>query len=360
MTWEWSGSKVLIVMILLFLSAFASSSETAFFSLNRFQLRRLRDRYHAAYARISSLIAYPGRLLVLILLINEVVNIAISSLIAEMVHTNRAPLSSVLHLLANLPDGGNAEWLLVSIVSMAITLPILLIFGEITPKIMASKMNKLIAIINSKILSPLSTLLRPILVAVDGAIGFFLKGIQAQGRDPLSKKLSTLSEEDFLVLMEEGHREGTVNQDERKLITNVLEFDNSTVAEVMTPIAEVFCVPDDAKLWNILPEIRAQKYSRIAVYHKTLRNIVGILYVKSLLKLQNNAQLREMPVKEMMTPALYIKTEMHLSALFTKFKTAKTHIAICTDRHGGTLGLVTMEDVLESIFGDIEDERDVR
>lgn len=360
MTWEWNDSKALAVAILLFFSAFASSSETAFFSLNRFQVRRIRDRYRTAYGRISALLSHPGRLLVLILLINEIVNITISSLIAEMVHANRAPLSYLLSWAFQATDNGNAEWLLVSFVSLAITIPILLIFGEITPKIIAVKINKLVAITNSKILSPLSILLRPVLAAIDGTIGFFLKGIKAKGRDPLSKTLSTLSEEDFLVLMEEGHREGTVNQDERELITNVLEFDDSTVSEVMIPIVDVFCLADDAKLWNVLPEIRAQKYSRIAVYRKTRRNIVGILYVKSLLKLQNNPNLREMPVREMMAPPLFVKPDMHLSALFKKFKVTKTHIAICTDRHGGALGIATMEDVLESIFGDIEDERDVR
>ncbi|MBI2604796.1 MAG: HlyC/CorC family transporter [Deltaproteobacteria bacterium] len=359
MTWEWSGSKALAVAALLFISAFAASSETSLFSLNRFQLRRLRDRYRAAYARISSLLAHPGRLLVLILVINEIVNIAISSLITEMVHANRGLLTALLPW----PSGevtSNEEWLITSVISIAISLPLVLLFGDITPKVTATKINKLVAMTNSKILVPLSILLRPLLVFVDSTINFSLRGIKAKGRDPLSKTLSTLSEEDFVVLMEEGHREGTVNQDERELITNVLEFDDSTVAEVMTPVAEAFCLPDDAKLWNVLPDIRAQKYSRVAVYHKSRRNIVGILYVKSLLKLQNNAQLREMPVKELMAPALYVKPEMHLSALFKKLKTAKTHIAVCTDRHGEALGLATMEDVLESIFGDIEDERDVR
>ena len=337
-------SKVIILAVLLLTVAFASSSETALFSLTRFQLRRIRDRYKHGFDRIRTLLARPSRLLVLVILITEIVNVTLNTIITEIVHTYSR----------------SQDWLLTSLITMGVSVPLVLVIGEITPKMIALKISKLIAIFNSKPLIILYRLLYPLLWIIDTSISAVLSGLGIEAKDHLSKKLSAISEEDFVALMEEGHREGTVNQDERELITNVLEFDDSTIVEVMTPIQAAFCIPDNTKLDDVIGEIRNQKYSRVPIYHKNRKNISGIILVKNLLKLQNKPDLREMPVKELMTDAIYVRPEMHLSALFKKFKSSKSHIAICTDSHGEALGLVTMEDVLESIFGEIEDEHDVR
>jgi putative hemolysin len=148
--------------------------------------------------------------------------------------------------------------------------------------VIAAKMNRIVAIVNSRALIVIYHILFPILWLMDTAIAYLLRKLKAEGRDYLSKHMSVLSEEDFMLLMEEGHREGTVDPAERKLIKNVLEFDDSTVNEVLTPMAQAFSVPVGASVAEILPEIRSQKYSRIPVYQKTKRNIVGVLYVKDL------------------------------------------------------------------------------
>lgn len=347
---HWSAAKTFAVVALILASAFASSSETAFFSLNRFQLRRIKERYRGAYGRIRTLLGRPSRLLIMILIINELVNITISSLVTESL------------------QGFGHDWLVTTLVSMAITLPLLLFLGEITPKIIAAKMNRIVAMMNSRPLILLYKITLPLLWLLDSAIGFMLRRFKAEGRDHLSKTMSVLSEEDFMLLMEEGHREGTVDPSERKLIKNVFEFDDSTVAEVMTPISQAFSISASASISEVLPEIRLQKYSRVPVYHRNRRNIVGILYIKDLLALRHHPELAKLDVKSVMTRAMHVGPNMRLSILFRRFKESKTHMAVVTASNTGpghslegdfAVGVVTMEDVLESIFGEIADERDV-
>lgn len=365
-----SAAKIATVFFLLCILAFASSSETAFFSLNRFQLRRIRERAKPAYNRIRRLLARPTRLLLMILLMSEIVNLALSTLVTQHLE----------HLLKG-RYAPEHEWYAIALLSMALTLPIILLVGEITPKVIAAKMNRVVAVVNSSALIWIYKVLFPVLWLLDAAIGTVLRKFKAEGRDHLSKTMQVLTEDDFVLLMEEGHREGTVDPAERKLIKNVFEFDDSLASEVMTPIAQAFCISASARLGEVLPEIRAQKFSRIPVFQKTRRNIVGMLYVKDLLPLRGSARFQDAEVRSVMTPILYVGPNMRLSLLFRRLKEAKTHMAIVvsadsagkigpsgvessSERHNArseeAIGIVTMEDALESIFGEIADERDVQ
>ncbi len=335
--------KVVLLFILIGISAFAASSETAFFSLNRFQLRRLRDHYKRAFSRIKTLLARPSRLLVLILLINEIVNINFTTHLAQLVELQFK----------------NPEWWIITIVTMLLTLPLILLLGEITPKVIATKANQLVAMFNSKILIVPYKVLYPLLWLIDTIVHFGISGGKVEGKDDFSKTMAAFSEEDFVTIMDEGAREGTVNQDEREMITNVLEFDDSNANEVMTDLDQVFTIEENKQVSEVLSEIRLQKFSRVPIYQGKAKNIVGVLYVKSLLKVQSQPDLLNSIVKNFMTPIMQVKPEIRLAALFRRFKKAKTHLAACVDREGNTVGIVTMEDVLESIFGEIQDERDV-
>ncbi|MEW6057686.1 MAG: hemolysin family protein [Bdellovibrionota bacterium] len=363
-------NSLAVIAVLLCISAFASSSETAFFSLNRFQLRRIRERFRPSYDRIRTLLRYPSRLLIMILLMNEVVNISISTLTTEFLQKNLATIFDN-PFLKRFESSENFQWLFTSLVSLFLTLPLLLLFGEITPKYIAAKMNRLVAMLNCRPLIVLYKIIYPVLWVFDFLISTTLQRFKAEGRDHLSKAMSVLSEEDFMVLMEQGHREGTVHHAEKRLIKNVFEFDDSTVADVMTPIHQAFSVSASAKLFDILPEIQSQKYSRVPVHHKTRRKIAGILYIKDLLTLRNHPKLAELDVKSLMTRPMYVGPNVRLSVLFRRFKETKTHMAVVINRSiepdaddeesdHDAIGVVTMEDVLESIFGEISDERDIQ
>jgi putative hemolysin len=213
---------------------------------------------------------------------------------------------------------------------------------------------------NSHLLIWIYKALYPLLWVLDAAVSALLRGLKADGQDHFHKTMSVLSEEDFMLLMEEGHREGTVDPAERRLIKNVFEFDDSTVSEVMTPIWQAFMVSATAKITEVLPELRLQKYSRVPVYLKSRTNVVGILYVKDLLALRHNPALGEIDVRSVMTRPIHVGANTRLSVLFRRFKELKTHMAVVDDANEQALGVVTMDDVLESIFGEIADERDVK
>lgn len=353
--------RFITLCALIVFASFASSTETAFFSLSRFQLKILKDKYKNSFERIKILLSRPTRLLVLLLLMNEITNITTSSIITEFIHGQTAVINKIFPALV-LSD--KKLWLITTITSMLVSFPLILLACEITPKIIAIKMNKQVAIFNSKIVYFLYVALKPLLIIVDGMVSLLLRGLKSESKDPLSKTMAAVSEEDFVTLMEEGHREGTVNQDERVLIENVLEFDDINVSEVMTPIDKVFAISEGSKVGEILVDLKNQKYSRIPVFSGQKSNLVGIVHVKQLLDVVKIHQENDSLIRDIMKPIVVMRSELPLSNAFKKFKKQKAHIAACVLRNGGTIeesiGIVTMEDVLESIFGDIKDERDIR
>lgn len=330
------------ILFLLALQGFGSSSETALFSLNRFQLRKIRERHPTSYPRIKKLLANPTRLFILILLITEFVGVTISSIVTHFVSTHF-----------------QYSWIVTTILSSLISLSLILIFGEITPKVIAAKMNRVVSILNSKPLAVLSYILSPILWPADKIIRMVLQRFLSQGKDPLSRTTSILSEDDLLAIMEQGQREGTVDPSEKAMIKRVLDLDDRNTSDVMTPIQKAFSVSSQAPLSEVISEIRSQKYSRIPVYQKSRKHIVGVLYVKDLLEIRKHPQHEEVEVKSLMTKPLYVSPDAKLSALFRRLKSQRVHMAICVNNDDEAVGVITMEDVLESIFGEIEDETDV-
>ena len=347
-------STISTLLFLILGSSFASSSETAFFSLNRYQLRRIKDRYEGAFQRIQTLMSRPSRLLVLILLINELVNLSISSIVS----------GSAEHLYTKFigpTDTNSAEsWLVTTFLSIGISTPVLLIAGEITPKVIASRMNSAIAIINSKILYWLYWALLPALWIIDGAIGFVLRKFRAENKDHWAKTMSPISESDVIAMVEQSTTEGSIEQKEKELIKKVFEFDDGLVSKVMTPVQQVFSISAQAKISQVIGDLKTQKYSRIPVYQTHKRNIVGILYIKDILKNIEIEDTMEKSVSELMNRPISVPENLHLSVLFKKLKENKTHIAIvyAAEDTNAVVGVVTMDDVLASIFGALLDERD--
>jgi putative hemolysin len=163
----------------------------------------------------------------------------------------------------------------------------------------------------------------------------------------------TLKESDFLLMLEEGQREGAVHASEVELIKNVFEFDDTTVAQVFTPIAQVRSVPITTTIRQALASLRGQRFSRIPVTSKNRRDIIGVLYSKDLsrAKLENNNM--EDPVTELMLDPIFVSPTMKLNALFRRFKQQKTHMAVVQKTPGEALGIITMNDVLDVLFEDL-------
>ncbi len=340
----------LLVLPLLFLAAsFAASSETAFFSLDRFELKRLKERHKSAYIHIKTLLEHPTRLLIIILMINEFANLSIANAVTRFV--SRA-------LPAHLALSGEQRIMLISILSLFIAAPLTLIFGEITPKVLAARMNRLMAAVNSRPLILLYKLLRPGLAALDFGISMALKPLGGKSKSHLSKFVSPLDEADFMAIMEEAQKEGSLQPVEKKLIQKVFHLDDTSVTQVMTPIAKAFVINEKSKISAFMEEIRREKYSRVPTYSKSRKHITGILYVKDLLQLGFDPKLPDKSAGELAAKPMFVPPSMNLATLLRRFKKTKTHLAVVADKQGAALGIISLEDVLESIFGQIDDERD--
>lgn len=322
-------------------SGYISASEVALFSLSRFQLRSLKERVKpVTYRNIKRLLQDPGGLLVTLLAVSEIVNIALSTLVAQAV----ARATPQLSFLAG-------HWLADFLLGILITTPILLLFCEITPKAIGTRANALVSTLNAGALALIYDALKPIRFLLTRIISTFGR----QSRAP--KEPAILREAEFMEMVEEGQKQGAIHQSEVDLIKNVFELDDSTVEDVLTPISEVTSLSTKTTYRQALTAMRTVSYSRIPVTGPDRREFVGILYTKDLLRAKLDPTLLDEPISQILRKPPVVLPSMQLNALFRKFKAQRSHMAIVKRSSGETLGIVTMSDVLESLFEDLfEDE----
>jgi CBS domain containing-hemolysin-like protein len=318
--------QVFALIILLILSGFFSSAETALFSISRSKARYLsKQKGSKANELIYKMKNDPHRLLSTILIGNNVVNIGASALATQLA------LQSFPSFAVGLATG--------------VMTFLILVFGEVFPKSVATNNNVLIA---RTIIFPLywfSLLFRPIV--------FFLDFIpKLTGR---IQKAPTVTEEELMSFVEVVREEGEIKEEEQKLIHRIFEFDDTNASEIMTPRADMFVVEADEPL--NLGAIAESGFTRIPVIENTIDNVVGILNVKDILTHQ--AKHKELPdVRQLMRPPYFVPEHKKLDSLMQQFKKRKNHMAIVVDEHGGVSGLITLEDALEELVGEIRDETD--
>jgi CBS domain containing-hemolysin-like protein len=337
-----SPIELLICLLLILTSAFLSSSEIALFSLSRFQLRFLRDHVQAStFRNIKRLTQDPGGLLVTILVLNEVVNIGLSSLITKSIALQSGSPSDSGHWISDLIRG------------TGITTLIVLFACEITPKVIGAKANQLISSLSSSPLSIIYDLLKPIRWLLKNMVSFTSEKLKDNPHGDGSAKSTKLKESEFLLMVEEGHKEGAIHQSELELIQNVFEFDDSRVESILTPLNQVHTLSQDTTVKSALSTRRSRRFSRIPITTPNKRQIVGILYTKDLLRAKLEHGMMGNSISEIMRKPLFVHPSMQLNALFRKFKLHRMHMAVVQKPTGETLGVVTMDDVLDSLFGDL-------
>lgn len=344
--------ELLTCAVLIAISSFMSSSEIALFSLSRFQVRSLKERVRPSlHKKVKKVLGDPGGLLITILVVNEIVNVSLSSLIAGFVSRSRI---TPPFTISGLPG-----WAIDVLLGTLITAPIVLFACEITPKVVGARANLLVASLTAEplyiiyqIFQPIRLLLRKILTEVSRRVG----------RTPLTlepeKKGSILKEADFLLMIEEGRKEGAIQEKEFELIKKVFELDDTTVSEILTPFAQVHTLSSNTTLKSALNAIRSQNFSRIPITSANRKEIVGILYAKDLLRAKLEIDLMSVSVTTLMKKPLFVSVGTRLNSVFRKFKQQKTHMAVVKDGRGETLGVVTMSDVLDALFEDILSEED--
>lgn len=323
----------LIRMILLILcAAFFSAAETSLFSLSRFQLRQIKQRTPKIFYKIRHLLDRPAALVATVLLGNECANVLSSSLMANYYEKLALPSYAVIAI------------------NLATVIPLILLFGEITPKIIAAKANIKTA---QKLLPALWIFYKlslPIRFVLESIVNVFTKALRIK-----SKPRDNLKEEDFLILLEEGKNKGAIESAEQELIENIFEIDDDKALEISTPLRECLLIQQEEEIHGALEKLKKNFHPRVPVYGSSTENIVGILYAKDALKYLNREE-EGVTVKNIMKDPLFVAANMKVEVLFKRLRQLKTHIAIIQDKNQKPIAVVTMEDILEQMFGELWEE----
>jgi CBS domain containing-hemolysin-like protein len=317
--------QIFILVVLLFFSGFFSSAETALFSISRVKARHLGKMAGRTNLLIMRMKEDPHRLLATILIGNNLVNIGASSLATALA-------------LDYFQDRA------VGIVTGVMTF-LILVFGEIFPKSIATRNNILISKIVILPIFWLSILFFPLIKFLD-----FIPKLTGK-----IKRTPTVTEEELLTFVEVVEEEGEIKEEEKELIHNIFEFDDTNAYEIMTPRADMYVIDADDELR--VDEIVKSGFSRIPVIRGDIDHVVGILNIKDLFMRHLTAS-APLDVRELMQPPYFVPENKKLDSLLRQFKRRKSHLAIVVDEHGGVAGLITLEDVLEEIVGEISDETD--
>lgn len=353
-----------LIIILIAISGFLSGSEIALFSLSKIQLKHLREKFKPAHRMIKKLLGDPAGVLVTILVCNEIANIAISSIIYNAVANSRT--HSWTRDFSETYFPLFPAWGVDLIIGVIITSPIVLILCEITPKVIAARTNTLVAPLAAPPLHALYLAMAPVRMAVIGVqrlVGKIIPGKKSESR--IISTASKLREEDFLSMVEEAQREGTVQSSELQLIRNVFDLDDTPVIEITTPLSRIFMLPQTTTLQQALSSMKegaaGQRYSRIPIYGKNRIDVVGLLYSKDLLLAKLEKVEPNTPISDLMWKPFFVSSATHLNSLFRKMKRQRIHLAMVTNEGGTPVGIVTMNDVLEALLDELlieEEEED--
>jgi putative hemolysin len=336
--------ELLVIAALILLNGVFVAAEIALVTVRRSRLQQLIDEGNAGAARVQRLVAHPGRFLAVV----QLAITFIGFLAAAVAGANTAQaLERVLEPML----GSAAGWVSLLVVTLGVAL-VTVIFGELVPKALGLAHAERYALVFARpvealgrVFAPLVGLLERLTNAITGALG-----VSVSDRDRISS-------EELMILVERGGQQGVIEAEEEQMIGAVLGLGEHKVHEVMVPRIDIVGLPVEATLDQIVDTIVEGGHSRIPVYQDSIDNIVGILYAKDLLPyLKGTDQLP--PVRRMARAPLFVPESMSVDDLLHQLQRRRVHIAVVLDEYGGTAGLVTIEDLLEEIVGEIVDEYD--
>ena len=323
---------ILLLTALLIFSAFFSACEAAFFSLTSFQLKELKEEKGRWGLAANDLLEKPRELLITIYIGNELVNIGVSVITTSI----------FINQFGNFGIG----------IAIGVGTFLLLVFGEIIPKTLSLQFPQTYAISAAYPLRFFAFLVRPIQSALTLIAEKF---ILFTGFTFSKDKKTAITNDEFRTMVQVGEGEGVIDSEESELIHNVIKFGETTAAEVMTPKIDMFTLSIDDKLEDILPRIIENFYSRVPVFDSDGESFAGILFTKDLNKLKNLPS-EKFSLKSVLRPFLSIPQTKKIKELLQEFKKRKRHIAAVLDEYGSICGLVTLEDILEELVGEIDSE----
>lgn len=313
-------------------SAFFSSSETALTSLNVFKIRQMEENGVENSSLVRKLTDNIGKVLTTILIGNNIVNIATTT-VATIFFT----------------DLFGAKGAIISTFVLTLTI---LIFGEVTPKNIASSASEKVALRVAKPIKFFDFILKPMSFFLQAITNFLTRLIIGEN----AQKGDIVTEEDLKTIVDVSEEQGVINDQESEIINNVFEFGDSDVEDIMTARTNMEAIAVDMEDKELKDFLKNCKHSRIPVYGKSIDNIIGILHMKDIVAFI--AEDKELNIEEMVRPAFYVYDNMHIFDLFKQMRGENVSLAIVIDEYGGTSGIVTIEDIVEELVGEIEDEYD--
>ena len=341
-------SQLVILVILIFLNAFFAASEIAFISLNDAKVQKQAKEGNKKAKQIEKMLKTPSKFLATIQIGITLAGFLSSAFASDAFAEKLAPI-----LYNAMPFISFGVWKSISIILITIILSLFtLVFGELVPKRLAMKNYEKIAFGTIGIIRGISIVTSPFVKFLTFATNTISKifGVGENEED-------SVTEEEIKMMIDQGEEKGTIEEEEKELINNVFEFNDITVSEIMRHRKDIFAVDINITNEELMQELSREeyRYSRIPVYDETIDEIKGILYVKDVLK---NINKKTFKVKNVVKDAYFVSQNRLINEVFKELQKNKKQIAIIVDEYGGTAGLVTMEDILEELVGDIYDEYD--
>ena len=341
-------SQLIVLVILILLNAYFAASEIAFISLNDAKIEKQAKEGNKKAKQIEKMLKEPSKFLATIQIGITLAGFLSSAFASETFADMLAPV-----LNSWIPAVSIGVWKSISIIIITIILSFFtLVFGELVPKRLAMKHYEKISFATIGVIRAISIITAPfvkLLTVVTNAISRIF-GVGENEEE-------TVTEEEIKMMVNQGEEKGTIKEEEKELINNVFEFNDITVSEIMRHRKDIFAVDINISNEELLDELSKEeyRYSRIPVYDETIDEVKGILYVKDVLK---NINKKSFKVKNLMKEAYFVSQNRLINEVFKELQKNKMQIAIIVDEYGGTAGLVTMEDILEELVGDIYDEYD--
>lgn len=339
--------SIIILVILILINAFFASAEIAFISLNDAKIDLLAKEEDKKAKKIQSMLKNPSKFLATIQIGVTLAGFLSSAFASDIFADKLAPM------LNNwIPNVSISTWKSVSIIIITIILSYFtLVFGELVPKRIAMKYYEKVSFASIGIIKTISIITAPFVKFLTFSTNIISKLFGVTGEEE-----DNVTEEEIRMMVDVGEEKGTIEEEERELINNVFEFNDKVVSEVMIHRTEIFAVDIKSNVSDILKEIDDFKYSRIPVYEGTIDDIKGILFTKDLIKFLKKQ--KDGKVKNIMREAYFVSENKPIDDLFRDLQKNKKQIAIVVDEYGGTSGIITMEDILEELVGNIFDEYD--
>lgn len=331
---EISGiAQGVLLFSLLFLSAFFSSTETALFSLNKIRVMHMAQEGNPKARLVMDMLNEPNNLIATILIGNNIVNIGASALATSL----------AIDIFGSTGVG----------IATGVMTILILVFGEATPKSIAAQNAEKWSLAIIGIIKVLSIIFLPFIKSMGLITNLLLKVMGSQeDKDPF------ITEDELKLMVNAGQEEGFIAESEKEMINSIFDFDDTLVREIMTPRIDMVVAEVNNSFGEVVEIAIDSGHSRIPVYENTIDNIVGIVYGHDLLK-NSNKDFSAIQIKKLMRPAYYVPETKKVRDLLAELRQAKVHMAIVLDEYGGTAGLITIEDVIEEIVGDIQDEFDL-